>query len=77
LIKNLEDGTATVTQPFHIMSTLKGKLERWNTDKYVGKTTEAYLMKLNSTKVCKVEKERMFSCTNAIAYLMKWFKFYD
>jgi hypothetical protein len=41
-IKTLEKDTTTVTQLFHIMSTLNGKPEQRNKDKYVGKTTEAY-----------------------------------
>jgi hypothetical protein len=59
------------------MSTLKGKLEQWNKDKYVGETTEACLMKLNSTKTREAEKDRLSFYTNAIAYLMKWFNFSD
>jgi hypothetical protein len=53
------------------MSTLKGKLEQWNKDKYVDETTEAYLTKLNSTKAREVEKDLLSFYTNAIAYLMK------
>jgi hypothetical protein len=54
------------------MSTLNGKLEQRNKDKYVVKTTEAYLMKLNSTKAHEVEKDPLSFYINAIAYLMKW-----
>jgi hypothetical protein len=43
----LEEDTTTVTQLFHIMSTLKGKLEQENEEKYIGKTTEAYVMNEN------------------------------
>jgi hypothetical protein len=32
------------------MSTLKGKLEQENEEKYIGKTTEAYVMNENWTK---------------------------
>jgi hypothetical protein len=59
------------------MSTLKGKLEQRNKDKYVGETTEAYLTKLNSTKTREAEKDLLSFYTNAIAYLMKWFNFSD
>jgi hypothetical protein len=76
-IKTLEKDTATVTQQFHIMSTLKGKLEQRNKDKYVGETTEAYLMKRISTKAQEVEKDLPSFYTNAIAYLMKWLNFSD
>jgi hypothetical protein len=76
-IKTLEKDTTTVTQLFHIMSTLKGKLEQRKKDKYVGETTEAYLMKLSSTKTRKIEKYPLSFYTNAIAYLIKWFKFND
>jgi hypothetical protein len=75
-VKTLEKDTTTVTQLFH-MSKLKGKLEQRNKDKYVGKTTEVYLMKLNSTKAHEVEKDVLSFYTNAIAYLMKWFNFSD
>jgi hypothetical protein len=59
------------------MSTLNGKLEQRNKDKYVGETTVTYLMKLNSTKAREVEKDLLSFYTNAIAYLMKWFNFSD
>jgi hypothetical protein len=59
------------------MSTLKGELEQWNKNKYVAETTETYLMKLNSTKAHKIEKDVLSFYTNAITYLMKWFNFSD
>jgi hypothetical protein len=52
------------------MSTLKGKLKQRNKDKYVGETTEAYLMKLNSTKAREAEKDPLSFYTNSIAYFM-------
>jgi hypothetical protein len=57
------------------MSTLKGKLEQRNKDKYVGETTEAYLVKLNANKAREIEKDLLSFYTSAIAYLMKWFNF--
>jgi hypothetical protein len=59
------------------MSTLKGKLEQWNKNKYDAETTKAYLTKLNSTMARKIEKDLLSFYTNAIAYLMKWFNFSD
>jgi hypothetical protein len=59
------------------MSTLKGKLEQRNKYKYVAETTEAYLMKLNSTKAREVQKDLLSFYTNSIAYLTKWFNFSD
>jgi hypothetical protein len=40
-IKILEKDPTAVTQLFHIMNTLKGKLEQRNKNKYVAETTEA------------------------------------
>jgi hypothetical protein len=76
-IKTLKENTTKVTQLFHIMSTLKGKLEQRNKDKYAGETIDAYLMKLNSSNTREVEKDPLSFYTNAIAYLMKWFNFSD
>jgi hypothetical protein len=45
--KTLEEDTTTVTQLFHIMSTLKGNPEQENKDKYVVRTTKAYVMNKN------------------------------
>jgi hypothetical protein len=44
-IKTPEKDTTIVTQLFHITSTLKGKLEQWNKDKYVGRTKTNMLAK--------------------------------
>jgi hypothetical protein len=50
------------------MSMLKGKPEQQNKDKYVVETTEAYLMKLNSTKAHEVEKDLLLFYTNALTH---------
>jgi hypothetical protein len=68
------------TQICYIISTLSlsiltGKQEQKKKDKHTGYTTDAYLMKLNSTTACKGHKEPLSFHTSAIAYLMKWFNF--
>jgi hypothetical protein len=57
------------------MSTLGGKLELRNKDKYFGETTN--IMNLNSTNVCKTEEDLMSFYTNSVAYLIKYFSFRD